>query len=524
MSKLSIKRICILTAALVFSLFRTVPSLSAADKKTVSNKSQVEVVDPHFTGRDCDVCHAKVPKAGQKDLWLKFEGDDVEMCNSCHMSEYVKGDFHPVGSLPVKGDSVTIPDALPLYGGRVTCRTCHDVYMQCSAQPSIQFENINFLRGAPYKKTTDICFRCHNRDDYKKTNPHEQKDADGNVLKQQCLYCHQSFADPDTVSDMDQVAFKTDTSTFCAACHGEEESFHPANTNHMRAVSEDMVAVIKDAEKKYGVILPLFKGKIFCGTCHNPHDSGIIIRDEASKGSDKEYKLRLDWSYDLCVACHIDKEGLRSQEIKIKLHDMDPSLQRHKEVPHYHKSFVDKKCRACHSITRENSQRPTVYKTCFQADCHDASLVGKTFSHTDAREGNCLLCHNAHGSLYGAHILNDQQKLCKACHPLFGKRDEEAGAGEDLHGYYLALMKKLVPDREITCSGCHGENHGEKILETGIGPCYRCHNYIKELISGKKDKPKDVHDTFKRTQCSECHEPHSSDYQYLLKEEPETYR
>jgi len=453
------------------------------------------------------------------------------MCNSCHQTEYMKGDLHPVGIVPPEGDTIKVPTELPLYEGKVTCRTCHDVYMQCQAQPSVQFENINFLRGAPYKKTTDLCFRCHNIEVYKKTNPHEQRDEEGNIVKERCLYCHQSLPDPDTVSGIEEVTFKTETSTFCAACHGEEETFHPANANHIRAPSQEMLTAIEESEKKFGVILPIFKGEVFCGTCHNPHDKGIIKREEASKGSEVEKRVRLDWSYDLCVACHSEKEDLSTREVHIDIQDKDLTPPTGGEdIPSYHKSFLEKKCRACHTITRESPERPTVYKMCFQVDCHDASLVGETFKHRDALEGNCLFCHSQHGSQYGAHIINDQQKLCKACHPLLigmEESEKEEEKGEDFHDYYLTLFRKLVPDQEISCSYCHGEDHSEKIYKEGIVTCYQCHNYIKQLVKGEKGKPKNIHETFIRfirNNCTLCHNPHSAPYPYLLKEEPESYK
>ena len=517
------------------SVFLTVPAAISTETEGDSSKVQVlspeEIIDPHFTGKDCDVCHETAPEPGDEDLSLKFGGDDVAMCNSCHQTEYVKGDLHPVNIVPPKGDAVRVPDELPLYDGKVTCRTCHDTYMQCQAKPSVQFENIYFLRGAPYKKTTDLCFRCHNIEAYKKTNPHEQLDTKGNILKERCLYCHQSLPDPDSVSGIEEVKFKTETSTFCAACHGEEETFHPANANHMRAPSQDMLTAIEAAEKKYEVILPLFKGEVFCGTCHNPHDKGIIKRGEANKGSEAEKKVRLDWSYDLCVACHNEKEDLSTREVDINIKDEDLIIfTRGEDIPSYHKSFLEKKCRACHTITRESPERPIVYKMCFQTDCHDASLVGGPFKHSDALKGNCLLCHAQHGSQHGAHAVNDQQKLCKACHPLLGGMEEdgkEDEKGEDFHDYYLTLFKKLVPDQEMTCSYCHGEDHSKRVYEKGIVSCYQCHNYTKNLIKGKKGKPKNIHETFIRfirNNCTLCHNPHSGPYPNLLKEEPESYK
>ncbi|NOQ85483.1 MAG: hypothetical protein GQ554_01200, partial [Deltaproteobacteria bacterium] len=49
----------------------------------------------------------------------------------------------------------------------------------------------------------------------------------------------------------------------------------------------------------------------------------------------------------------------------------------------------------------------------------------------------------------------------------------------------------------------------------------------KKLITGKKGKPKNIHETFirfVRDNCTYCHDPHSSSYPHLLKKEPESYK
>jgi predicted CXXCH cytochrome family protein len=61
----------------------------------------------------------------------------------------------------------------------------------------------------------------------------------------------------------------------------------------------------------------------------------------------------------------------------------------------------------------------------------------------------------------------------------------------------------------------------------GTVPCYQCHHYIKELITNKPGKGRNIHDTlagFTKSSCTSCHNPHSSPYPYLLEEEPESYR
>ena len=515
-----------LLAALLSALVCGAPCLSPADTQAETARAAENIIDPHFTGRDCDVCHTTVPEPGQTAVNLKFGGDDVALCNSCHEKDTVPSDLHPVGVTAARTAAITVPEGLPLYDGAVTCRTCHDVYLQCRESPRKHFENIDFLRGGPYPKTSDLCFRCHSKEAYAKVNPHRQTDEAGRIIETQCLYCHQTLPDPDDASGIDDVDFKTDTATFCAACHGKQKALHPAGAEHAVELPSDMQDARTAAEKRFGADLPLFNGRVFCGTCHNPHDRNIIKRKAAAAGSDAESRLRLEKSYDLCVACHRDKADMASREKDVAVVVPEVSArQEPAEAPVYHKSFLEKKCRACHAVTRSEPQPPLVFKMCFQSGCHEPALIAETFQHGEALNANCLLCHNQHGSQYGAHVVNDQNILCSACHPLLGTAREtgDTRPEQDFHDRYQALFRQLLPGREISCSYCHGDNHQELIQDTGIVPCYQCHSYIKKLIADKAGKPRDVHETLAQDRCSACHDPHSSPYRYLLRDEPESY-
>lgn len=475
---------------------------------------------------------------------LKFGGDDVALCNACHDKEHLQGDLHPVNIPPKNDRSLQVPNEFPLYHGKITCRTCHDVYFQCAQPPDVQFNNIYFLRNGPYEKTTDLCFKCHDKNQYVKINPHKQLDTDGNMIQTQCLYCHQTLPDPDKITSTQEVDFASQSAAFCVACHGAQKQNHPANADHLLEVSPEMRSSIKKAEKRFNADLPLFQSKVFCGTCHNPHDKGVITRESAAKGADAKMKLRLDWSTDLCISCHPEKENLTARKI-CSPEDPDKNSRQkpecsscHKDplltettatIPSQHKSFIDKKCRACHKITRDNPEPPIVNKMCFLSGCHDTGILNNTFKHPDALQANCLLCHNQHGSQYGAHIVNDQQRLCKACHPLLSGTEplQENAPDIDLHPYYLGLMNRLIPDRETACSYCHGEDHSTRAQTEGMTSCFRCHNYIEQLIKDKKGRTKNIHESlaqFQENECTFCHDPHSSPHPALLKNERGSYR
>ena len=51
------------------------------------------------------------------------------------------------------------------------------------------------------------------------------------------------------------------------------------------------------------VLLPLEPGtgKVFCGTCHNPHEAGVVKNAAATKGAGSKQRLRM---VDICEQCH----------------------------------------------------------------------------------------------------------------------------------------------------------------------------------------------------------------------------
>jgi hypothetical protein len=247
----------------------------------------------HYTGRYCTVCHVTVP-AGKRDSQLKFGGDYNLLCQ-CHTPRHY---VHPVDVIPSRTLSARIPPDLPMENDRLTCLTCHDIHHQCSQR---RFER-NSLRGAPYPRRYDFCYRCHDPSLYEAFNPHIQKDEAGRVQPRTCLYCHASVPDP-TTDTYASLQYLGDLVTLCQRCH-RIDGKHSGNFDHMVVPSANMLAVMQQMETKFGIILPLDAGgKLTCITCHNPHAKGVIPDDRASaKGADAKYRHRLPER--LCIECH----------------------------------------------------------------------------------------------------------------------------------------------------------------------------------------------------------------------------
>ena len=262
-------------------------------------------VNPHWKEVMCISCHTDTPVEGEPNL--RFEGDINELCDRCHNGKFARRDVHPVGIIP--SDKVQIPPDMPLSGGKLSCDTCHDPSLQEGGERlgSARTSNPKFLRGG-FTARAEFCFRCHAPEKFGRMDAHLQLDSQGNVKGKVCLFCHGS--PPNTrVLGIEHVGFNTESlDEFCTCCHGDDNLIenHPRGP-HLVEPTEVVSEAIKTAVERIGVELPLYRDKITCATCHNPHQKGVIQIEEAAMGSENEFRLRLSDSFLLCRGCHVDK-------------------------------------------------------------------------------------------------------------------------------------------------------------------------------------------------------------------------
>jgi len=260
-----------------------------------------KTTDIHFSAEYCLECHVEIPpKRGPK--FLKYGGDFKQLCR-CHYSasqNYV----HPVDLKPSEYLKPRIPPELPLEDGKVTCATCHDIFIQCHDKPTekIFLKENKFLRGAPYQNRTELCFKCHDITQYRKYNPHLQLNAEKQIVEVKCLYCHSEVPDVKHANPED-VKLLAKAEVICLGCHSQvtENQWH---TRHLRKPPPEIAKRIEELRQQYQIILPLDPdGKITCSTCHNPHEKGVIPDIRAgAKGAGEKFRYRL--TDNLCVRCH----------------------------------------------------------------------------------------------------------------------------------------------------------------------------------------------------------------------------
>jgi hypothetical protein len=292
---------------LIFSMFifwvfwscPSVPGRKAATKAVPPSAPTVLTANTniHFTGKYCNVCHERIPVKGG-DPYLKYNGDYQQLCGGCHHG-MSPGYCHPLDIDSKLDQRLPVPADFPLRDGKFTCETCHDMYRQCVKRLFDRYT----LRGAPYPRKTDFCYRCHDKTKYRELNAHHQIEADGALDIKMCLYCHKKKPNEATAT-YKEVTFIGNMSALCRRCHPIEGN-HPDNFDHMAAPpSAKMLKRMRAMEAKYGIILPLTReGKMTCITCHNPHQKGVIAADKPSaKGAGSKYRERLPGI--LCIKCH----------------------------------------------------------------------------------------------------------------------------------------------------------------------------------------------------------------------------
>jgi hypothetical protein len=278
---------------------QTLPEQKVA--KTIMPPKEPTVVDEHtnihFTGKYCNVCHERTPVKGG-DTYLKYNGDYQRLCNRCHHG-MSRGYCHPLDINSELDRKLTTPPGFPLTNGRFTCDTCHHVYRQCVKRLFGRYT----LRGAPYPRITDFCYRCHNKKKYRELNAHLQIRVDGELNTKMCLYCHEKKPNEKTAT-YNEVTFIGNMGELCRRCH-QNIVKHPGDFDHMaKPPSAKALGHMAAMETTYHIILPLApNGKMTCITCHNPHEKGVIAADKPSaKGADSKYRTRLPGS--LCIECH----------------------------------------------------------------------------------------------------------------------------------------------------------------------------------------------------------------------------
>ena len=470
-----------------------------------------EIINPHWTGKHCAECH----EAG-KPPELRAGGDVNALCNRCHGPGSEAGsEVHLVNIAVPDSIKNRIPQGWPLYKGKISCLTCHDVKAQMYVDIVQQKFNKNFLR---LLQTPDrpFCFTCHDKDKFHKLNPHKQASADRDV----CLNCHQIAPDPSQAQSGADAPLKADSDTICAGCHAQQLKSHPARSDHLVQPSDR----VKESLRISGALLEISGDSIHCVTCHNPHDKGVVKRKKAEPGAGEPFLLRLNGGYELCSACH---DAFTLERRGLTLPPIGNVLKAPPEMLAPHKPWAQNKCKACHAVTVAQRDKPQPVQLCFRQGCHKIEMTDRQYVHEISVLKNCYFCHENHASEYKKLLRSNEERICYTCHPLLrdnnGKRAEVRDA-RALHAVFTDYVRGLQIGVGNECNFCHSPSHKAQISKLPTGQCADCHLTVRNELVKAASGMVNLHDGFNEKICSACHDPHASAYKYQLKKPVESYK
>jgi predicted CXXCH cytochrome family protein len=171
-----------------------------------------------------------------------------------------------------------------------------------------------------------------------------------------------------------------------------------------------------------------------------------------------------------------------------------------------HEPVKKGECIKCHDS--HGSDFPSLLKSdpgkhlCTSCHTKEEEYLSRKYTHAPAAQGACILCHQGHSSSYKNLLIDDGNELCLFCH----KKEFEP----------LMQKKHIHKPVEENCQKCHdphGSNNPMLIPESEPEFCFSCHEDIEELIKTSNN----VHDAiFSEGSCSSCHAPHASSLPRLL--------
>ncbi|MHC4975045.1 MAG: cytochrome c3 family protein [Planctomycetota bacterium] len=128
--------------------------------------------------------------------------------------------------------------------------------------------------------------------------------------------------------------------------------------------------------------------------------------------------------------------------------------------------------------------------------CHQ--IPHQDMAHTPVSEGQCLSCHDPHGSEHPNVLVSSPAQLCSQCH-----QDQFANAAH-VHG----------PVAIGACAVCHNSHSAPRdhlLREDSQQLCLSCHSEVLDLAEGEH-----LHAALQQD-CTSCHDPHASDHQFMLR-------
>lgn len=195
-----------------------------------------------------------------------------------------------------------------------------------------------------------------------------------------------------------------------------------------------------------------------------------------------------------------------------------------------HKNIIDNnwkhspaatlQCRACHQQGTDpnkiNIPVGRVEASCFQCHVNKKSWLKMKHIHGPVGTGDCTVCHNPHADQNPDQLwAKGKDEICVACHT-----DKKDLIAEESSTYYIHGI--LKGGGCIACHSPHATENKFQLLKPINELCVGCHTTFKGLVKGHPvgghpvQGVKDPRRPERAFACTSCHNPHGSDYKFLL--------
>ena len=224
------------------------------------------------------------------------------MCFDVLSAENKLPAFHHRSDL-IMPESLLIPE--PLFfektakgSQKVICKTCHGIKnIQDQDFKKIDQKRNDFLRAGPYEKLSDFCYLCHEKKKNQRENIHILLDSQLKKIEKKCLYCHSEVLKPKELKELKpqqlQTKVSNDTKKYdlklrvpvekiCYGCHLKKP--HLNVLEHQVKLQDKMLSTLKKNSQLYAVKMPLgVNNQVICITCHDPHQQGVLIKEDKAE-------------------------------------------------------------------------------------------------------------------------------------------------------------------------------------------------------------------------------------------------
>lgn len=185
-----------------------------------------------------------------------------------------------------------------------------------------------------------------------------------------------------------------------------------------------------------------------------------------------------------------------------------------------HSPATNNQCLACHqksdSPLKVGIPEGKTESICFRCHVNKKSWLTKNHIHGPVGTGDCTVCHNPHGDNNPRQLWADgQAELCVACHT-----DKKNMIQKDSPIYFIHGI--LNGAGCTVCHNPHATDNRFQLYKPINQLCTSCHTSLEGVTRGHPvgghpvEGVKDPRRTERMLACTSCHNPHGSDYKFLL--------